>query len=65
LHNHHPHYGWIYSPTSIADFLACQHLSALNRAEAAGHIKRPHFADPGLDLLIKLGQAHEQAYLVY
>jgi len=53
----------MYSPTSIADFLACQHLTALNRAEAAGEIKRPFFANPGLDFLIKLGHAHEQAYL--
>jgi predicted RecB family nuclease len=53
----------MYSPTSIANFLACQHLTALNRAEAAGEIKRPFFADPGLDFLIRLGQEHEQAYL--
>ena len=53
----------MFSPTSIANFLACQHLTALNRAEAAGEIKRPFFADPGLDLLINLGEAHEQAYL--
>lgn len=53
----------MFSPTSIANFLACQHLTALNRAEAAGQIKRPFFVDPGLDLLVKLGLAHEQAYL--
>src|SRR5256885_581918 len=53
----------MFSPTSIANFLACQHLTALDRAEAAGEIKRPFFADPLLDFLIKLGQAHEQAYL--
>ncbi len=53
----------MFSPTSIANFLACQHLTALNRAEAAGQIKRPFFADPGLDLLIRLGLAHEETYL--
>ncbi|MBA2524217.1 MAG: TM0106 family RecB-like putative nuclease [Pyrinomonadaceae bacterium] len=53
----------MFSPTSIVDFLACQHLTALNRAEAAGQIQRPFFADPGLDLLTRLGVAHEQAYL--
>ncbi len=53
----------MFSPTSIANFLACHHLTALNRAEAAGEIKKPFFADPLLDFLIKLGQAHEQAYL--
>ena len=53
----------MFSPTAIANFLACQHLGTLNRAEAAKQIKRPFFADPGLDLLIKLGLAHEEAYL--
>ncbi len=53
----------MFSPTSIANFLACQHLTALNRAEAAGQIKKPFFADPGLDLLKRLGLAHEQSYL--
>jgi uncharacterized protein len=55
----------MFSPTSVADFLACQHLTALDRAEAGGEIKKPFFADPGLDLLIKLGEAHEQAYLTH
>jgi hypothetical protein len=41
----------MFSPTSIANFLACQHLTALNRAASAGEIKRPFFADPGLDFL--------------
>jgi hypothetical protein len=50
----------MFSPTAIADFLACRHLTALNRAAAAaGEIKKPKFADPGLELLIKLGLAHE------
>jgi len=53
----------MFSPTSIADFLACQHLTALDRAVDAKQIRRPYFADPLLDFLIRLGQAHEQAYL--
>src|SRR5256885_11490381 len=53
----------MFSPTAIANFLACQHLTALNRAEDAGEIKRPFFADPGLDLLVRLGLAHESSYL--
>jgi uncharacterized protein len=53
----------VFSPTSIANFLACPHLTALDRAAGAEQIKRPYFADPLLDFLIKLGQAHEQAYL--
>jgi predicted RecB family nuclease len=53
----------MFSATAIADFLACQHLTALNRARAEGQIKKPYFPDPGLELLKKLGLAHEQAYL--
>src|SRR5215213_7152873 len=55
----------MFSPTSLANFLACQHLTALDRAEAAGQIKKPFFADPGLDLLVKLGLAHEEEFLRY
>jgi len=53
----------MFSPTTIANCLACKHLIALDRAAGAGEIKRPYFADPLLDFLIRLGQAHEQAYL--
>ena len=52
----------MFSPTSIADFLACRHLTALNRG-AAKEISKPYFPDPGLELLINLGNAHERAYL--
>jgi predicted RecB family nuclease len=51
------------SATDIANFLACHHLTALDRAEAAGGIRRPFFSDPGIELLRKLGLQHEQAYL--
>ena len=53
----------MFSATEIADFLACQHLTALERSEAAGKIRKPFFADPGPDLLRSLGVRHEQAYL--
>jgi predicted RecB family nuclease len=52
----------VFSATDIANFLACQHLTTLDRAEAAGEIARPFFADPGIELLAKLGLEHEQAY---
>jgi predicted RecB family nuclease len=51
------------SATAIANFLACQHLTTLDRAEAAGDIKKDFFPDPGLELLIQLGEEHERAYL--
>jgi len=45
----------MFSASDIADFLVCHHLTTLKRAEAAGEIKRPFFADPGIDLLRTLG----------
>jgi predicted RecB family nuclease len=54
---------WMFSATDIANFLACQHLTTLDRAEAAGEIARPIFIDPSSELLAKLGLEHELAYL--
>lgn len=51
------------SATAIANFLTCQHLTALERAKAAGELEKDFFPNPGLDLLIQLGLEHEQAYL--
>ncbi len=53
----------MFSPSAIADFLACQHLTALNRAFKAEEIKKPYFPDPGVELLRELGLRHEQEYL--
>ena len=53
----------MFSATDIANFLACHHLTALDREEAAGEIRKPFFSDPGIELLRKLGLQHEQAYL--
>jgi uncharacterized protein len=51
------------SATRIANFLACKHLTTLDRAEAAHEIKRDFFPDPGLELLTQLGLEHEKVYL--
>jgi hypothetical protein len=53
----------VFFATDIANFLACRHLMTLERAEAAGHIQKPFFQDPGADLLHELGIRHEQAFL--
>ena len=53
----------MFSATDIANFLACQHLTTLDRAERAGEIARPVFADPNAELLARLGLEHEQSYL--
>src|SRR6266540_5132920 len=49
--------------TDIANFLACQHIATLNREREEGKISRKVFADPGAELLRKLGLEHEQKYL--
>ena len=53
----------MYFATNIASFLACQHIATLERKEAAGEIKRKLYADPGAELLRKLGLEHERNYL--
>jgi len=53
----------MFSATDVANFLACHHLRTLDRAQAAGEIKKPFFHDPGIELLRELGAKHEQAYL--
>jgi predicted RecB family nuclease len=52
-----------FSATDIANFLACQHLTMLDRLEAMGQQKRPYFPDPSLELLRQLGLEHEQKFL--
>jgi uncharacterized protein len=52
----------MFSASEVANFLACHHLVALDRAQAAGQIQRPYFRDPGIELLQELGARHEQAY---
>jgi predicted RecB family nuclease len=49
--------------TDIANFLACQHIATLNREQAEGKISKKVFADPGAELLRKLGLEHELKYL--
>ncbi|MGI9067178.1 MAG: hypothetical protein ACR2HX_12355 [Pyrinomonadaceae bacterium] len=41
--------------TDIANSLACQHIATLDREEAEGKITKVIYADPGAELLRKLG----------
>src|ERR1019366_9642883 len=52
----------MFSATDVANFLACHHLLTLDRAQAAGEIRKPFFHDSGIELLRELGAKHEQAY---
>jgi uncharacterized protein len=51
------------SPSDIANFLACRHLTALDRQQTEGRIRRPYFSDPSLDVLRQLGSSQEQEVL--
>ena len=53
----------VFSATDLVGFLACEHLTALERAALAGLVKRPIRADPELDLIRKRGLQHEARYL--
>jgi uncharacterized protein len=53
----------ILSATDLSGFLACRHLTTLERAKARGEIVKPFFEDPGNEVLRARGQEHEQAIL--
>ena len=49
--------------TDLVGFLACEHLTQLERAALAGLVKRPMRHDPELDIIRKRGFEHEQRFL--
>ncbi|HJT63308.1 MAG TPA: TM0106 family RecB-like putative nuclease [Candidatus Limnocylindria bacterium] len=53
----------VYSASDLVGFLACEHLTALDRAALAGLVERPHLDDPELDVLRRRGEQHEERYL--
>jgi uncharacterized protein len=53
----------VYSASDLVGFLACQHLTQLERAVLAGLAERPHLPDPELDVLRKRGMEHEARFL--
>jgi predicted RecB family nuclease len=53
----------VYSATDLVGFLACEHLTQLERAAAAGLTTRPVRNDPELDIIRNRGFEHEQCYL--
>lgn len=52
-----------YSPTFLADFLACRHKTTLEMDARAGKRTRPSYTDPLADVLRKRGEEHEQRYV--
>ncbi len=53
----------VYSATDLVAFLACEHLTQLERAAVAGLVERPIRDDPELDVIRKRGFEHEARYL--
>lgn len=52
-----------FSASDLSNYLACRHLSHLDRNVAEGTLDAPTWRDPGLVLLQRRGLAHEQAYV--
>jgi len=53
----------IFSATDLSKFLACPHLTLLNRRTALGGPKPLFFDDPGLKVIQERGREHEHKYL--
>jgi uncharacterized protein len=51
------------SPSALNDYLACEHLAALEVREAHGDVVRPVRVDPQAELVRRKGEEHELAYL--
>ncbi len=53
----------VYAATDLVGFLACEHLTQLERAALAGLVERPNRTDPELDIIRRRGFEHEQRFL--
>jgi predicted RecB family nuclease len=53
----------VYAATDLVAFLACEHLTRLERASLAGLVERPTRDDPELDVIRRRGFQHEQRFL--
>ncbi|HEX7225993.1 MAG TPA: hypothetical protein VF367_10485, partial [Candidatus Limnocylindria bacterium] len=53
----------VFSATDLVGYLACEHLTALERAAALGDLVRPHTNDRELDVIRRRGFEHEARYL--
>ena len=53
----------VYSATDLVAYLACEHLTQLERAAIGGLVKRPMRDDPELDIIRRRGFQHEARFL--
>jgi predicted RecB family nuclease len=52
----------VYAATDLVAYLACAHLTGLERAAMAGLVRRPMRDDPELDIIRARGFEHERRY---
>jgi predicted RecB family nuclease len=52
-----------YSPTDLANFVACRHKTTLDRSLAEGRVPRPTWEPPLATVLRARGDAHERRYI--
>ncbi len=53
----------VYAATDLVAYLACEHLTQLERAALGGLVERPIRDDPELDVIRRRGFQHEARYL--
>ena len=53
----------LFSPSDLANFVACEHLSQLDLAVALGELTRPSFSNAYVDLIARKGVEHERNFL--
>jgi len=53
----------VYAATDLVGFLACEHLTALERAALSGLVERSNRLDPELEIIRRRGFEHEARYL--
>ena len=53
----------VYSATDLVGYLACGHLTELERSALAGLAQKPIRNDPELDLIAQRGEEHERVYI--
>jgi uncharacterized protein len=53
----------VFSATDLVGYLACEHLTALERMALAGLAERPHRRDRELDIIRERGFQHEKRFL--
>ena len=54
---------FVFAPSDVTAFLACQHSTTLSLRVARGEIEKPPFEDEQAELIFRKGDEHERAHL--